>query len=390
MHVGVVVAILCTLVSTPLSAAAASLEVAGWIPYWRDDEGIEDATKHIRDIDRLHPFAFSVTTDGKLKDLADLDADEWDELFDLAERRRVEVVPTIMWSDREAIHDVLSNSTKRKAHIRAITRMVRDGDFDGVDIDYENKAAKTNPYFARFLKELDKALGSKLLTCAIEARTPPESLYREMPEKIEYANDYAAIARHCDRVEIMAYDQQRADYVLNSTRKGNPYMPLADVEWVEKVIELALEDIPARKIMLGVPTYGHHYTVTVAPEWFRDYERIGALNVPDILDIRDEYEVRPGRTAGGEPVFTYFPESSIWKILEVLPVPEGTPRGMEAAQQALLFATMADMEVEVRYVLFSDEESVKDKIDLAEKYDLRGVSIFKIDGEEDQDIWDHL
>lgn len=377
----------CTM---PAPVHAAGLEVSGWIPYWRDSEGIEDALDHLSDIDRLHPFAFSVKEDGTLKDLAGLGDREWKNLIKKADTKNIEVVPTVMWSDGEAIHALLSNQTKRKNHINAIIKMVKAGRYDGVDIDYEAKLSETKDYFSLFLKELDKALGSKMLTCTIEARTPPESLYHEVPEVINYANDYTAIAKYCDRVEIMAYDQQRADIKLNSERKGNPYMPLSDVDWVEKVVKLALEDIPKEKIVLGVPTYGHQYTVTVAPEWFRDYKRVGAINLPDMLDIVDEYDVTPGRNDGGEMAFTYFPDSSIWKILKSLPVPKGTPKGMEAAQQALLFATMADMEVEVRYALYSDATAVKDKIDLAKKYKLRGVSVFKIDGEEDQDIWTHL
>ena len=62
-----------------------------------------------------------------------------------------------------------------------------------------------------FLKELKAELGNKILSCAIEARTPLNSLYRTIPLTINYVNDYAVIGRYCDSVKIMTYDQQRAD-----------------------------------------------------------------------------------------------------------------------------------------------------------------------------------
>jgi spore germination protein YaaH len=371
-------------------AATPALEVSGWIPYWHDSEAIKDAKKHLSDLDAVYPFAFSVKEDGTLKDLAGLGESDWKAFIKSAKRKKVEIIPTIMWSDGQNIDRILSNTKLRKAHVKEIADMVKDGRYDGVDIDYEAKLSDTYDAFGVFLKELDKALGSKTLACTIEARTPPESLYRVIPEKINYANDYKAISKYCDQVEIMAYDQQRADLLLNNEKKGYPYMPVSDVDWVEKVVELALKDIPKEKIILGMPTYGNHYQITVAPEWFRDYKRIGALNIPDILEVADEYKVNPGRNKAGEMSYTYFATSSPFKLLNVLPVPKGTLKGMEVAAKALLFANATKMEVTFNYASYSDATAVEDKINLAKKYKLKGVALFKIDGEEDQDIWKSL
>lgn len=367
--------------------SVAAFEVAGWIPWWQDTMGTESARDHIYDLDIIYPFAFEVTADGELVDKANLDESKWQNLMQKARQRHVRVIPTILWNDGAAIDEVLSDEDKRSDHIKAIIDMVDEGDYDGVNIDYESKLAKTKDDYSTFLKELADELGSKKLTCTIEARTPTDSLYREPPKKREYANDYEAMTKYCDWVEIMAYDQQRADLKLNDARKGKPYVPVADTEWVEKVLKLALKDIPADKIMLGVPTYGRQWNLTVAPAWFKEYKGVSSINVPDARELAEEYDVTIDRNEAGEASYTYFPEDSPFHILDVLPVPAGTLPGLKAAAQALLFATWTDMEVPVRVVWFSDAHAVAEKVDLAKKYDLRGVALFKIDGEEDPNIW---
>ena len=377
--------------SFPIWAFASSssdVEVAGWIPYWRDSQGIIDAKKNIRDIDIIYPFSYVAKEDGTLKDLADMESSEWVKFIKYAHSKHVDVVPTVMWSDGGSIHANLSYPELRKKHIDNIIDMVKEGDYDGVNIDYESKFSTTIDHFSAFLTELKEELGDdKILACTIEARTPPDSLYKTVPSPLLYANDFKVIAEVCDTVEIMAYDQQRADLKLNDTKSGMPYMPVADVDWVEKVAQLALKDIPKEKIMLGIPTYGHHYEVTVGPNWFKNYRKIGALNLPDILDVAKEYKVTPGRNKAGEMSYTYFPKSSFFKVLSALPVPLGTQKGNEAAAQALLYANKTGQEVKFNMAWYSDAGAITQKVSLAEKYDLKGVAIFKFDGEEDRSMW---
>ena len=371
----------------PQLVQAANYDVGVWIPWWTEEAGTKSAMQNINDIDIIYPFVFEVSATGKLINKVDFSDDHWDDLFDEADDKRVDVVPTIAWFDGPAIHAVLSDEDSREKHVRDIVKMVRKYRFDGVNIDYESKLGETIDYFSEFLKELEDALGRRDLTCTIEARTPPDSLWRNVPAVIQYANDYKAMNRYCDWVEIMAYDQQRADIKLNEQRRGVPYAPVADTDWVEKVVQLALKDIDADKILLGVATYGRAWDVTVVPDWYKDYKRVASLNHPRILELSQKYNSPIGRAAGGEAVISYFPEDSVWTILNQLPTPAGTPKGYEAAAKALMVATFANIEIPVRFVSWSDAEAIEQKLDLVEKYDLKGAAVFKVDGEEDPKMW---
>lgn len=373
----------------PVTVWGANSQVAAWVPWWADEAGTKSALEHINKLDVIYPFTFEVSADGTLKNRVDFSDKHWKDLFKQTSKKDVLVIPTIAWFNGAEIHETLSNKKAREEHIEDIVRVVKTNRFDGVNIDYESKLSETVDDYSLFLKELKRALGkNRYLTCTIEARTPPESRWRVVPEEVEYANDYKAINRYCDWVEIMAYDQQRSDWKLNEKRRGVPYIPVADTEWVEKVVKLALEEIDNDKIMLGVATYGRAWDVTVASDWYKDYKQVASLNQPRILELAEKYDAPIGRAQGGEAVMSYFPEDSVWKIFNELPTPAGTPKGYEAAAKALLVATYADVEIPVRFVSWSDAEAVAEKVDLVDTYDLRGTAIFKADGEEDEELWE--
>lgn len=377
-----------TLLFLPVAAFAAyDGEVGGWVPWWIDDSAVQAEIKNIAKLTTLYPFIYEVEGGGDIVAKADISTGVWKDLIRTADRNRVDVIPTIAWFDGEAIHATLSDRRQRKALVRDIEELVDDNNFDGINIDFEQKWSETMDDYSRFLRELDDALGRKSLTCTVEARMDPTHRWREVPDTIEYANDFTALNKYCDWVEIMAYDQQRADLVMNDERKGLPYNPVADIDWVEHLLDVATEDIDEDKIVLGVPTYGRAYDVTVASEWYKDYKSVASVNHNRAVELSKKYNVPIGRTAGGEAIITYFPEDSIWRIFNQLPTPEGTPKGYEAAAKALLVATIADIELPVRMLTWGDATAAEDKLQLAEDKKLRGVAFFSFNSEEDKDIW---
>ncbi len=372
---------------TPAHGAGTDLKVAGWIPYWKASAGTKDARANLSKLDAVYPFVFTVKKDGSLNELSDLEKSYWTRLFKDARAKNTDILPTIMWSDATSMQQILSDPTARARHIKQIIEMVNDGNYDGVDIDYEGKQAQTKDYFSLFIEELKLALGKKTLACTIEARTPPDSLYRTVPAILTYANDYARLGKACDVFQIMTYDQQRADIKLNDSKKGAPYAPTADVDWARKVVALAVLSVPDEKIMLGIPTYGAEYEITVSPNWYQGYQKLWALNPEYGVATAKKTKVKASRNSAGEIGFSYIPKESKVNLDKSLKIPKDTPTGLEVAARALAQANQTGQTLKFNYISWSDAKAIEQKVKLAEEFNLRGVAIFKIDGGEDKNIW---
>lgn len=374
--------------TVPMTAKASDLTVSGWIPYWASAKGIKEASKNLKRLDEINPFAYSVKSDGTLADTANLTASSWRKLFRDAKKRGVTVIPTVMWSDRANIERILSNPSLRAAHVAEIARLVEDRGFDGIDIDYENKSAATRPYFSLFLKELDTALKGKTLACTIEARTPPDSVYRTPPATIEYANDFKEINKHCDQVRIMTYDQQTADWKLNDANP-KPYAPLSDKAWVKKVMDLAAKDISKDKLVMGIPTYGHEYQITIRPNGYMEYKKLWSLNPVYAKDMEKQMKATPMRAAHGEMRLAYIPKDSAAYKTRVN-VSGSVSKAELPIEQAKAHAKETGMPAVVNVMWWHDAGAIAEKVELAEALGIRGVAIFKIDGGADSKMWRSL
>jgi spore germination protein YaaH len=85
--------------------------------------------------------------------------------------------------------------------------------------------------------------------------------------------------------------------------------------------------------------------------------------------------------------FSYLSKSSTVVFPKNLKIPKDTADGNKVAAQALAYANKTGKEVTFRFASYSESGAIKEKIDLAKEYELRGIAMFKIDGEEDQKVW---
>ncbi len=333
----------------------APLFVSAWLPYWEKTSGVISFEENATLFQEINPFAFGVNPDGSIKDTLKIESAPWPELKNRAKETQTGIIPTILWADAKSMHKIFSNQTLENKHINAIIEMLRKNNFSGVDIDYEGKDVSDKDLFSNFLKNLSAKLKTedKSLSCTIEARTqdntPPElSGTRAM----SFANDFNALNNFCNTVRLMAYDevfQVHRSNVFESVDIA-PSAPNANNQWVENVIKYALKFIPPEKIILGVPTYGWEFQYEKSINGYH-YTRIKSVSYPEAIEKARLVNATAMRDSGGELFFTY----------------KNLGRNY--------------------IVTFSDAESVRQKIELARKFNLKGINLFKLDGLFDSQIF---
>jgi len=374
-------------------AATGAFEFSGWVPDWRAATATADVLPHLGQLKTVLPFAFEVSSAGHITTPDEFAKGPWPSLIAAARQSGVRVIPSILWGNGEEMHRVLSNSTSRIALEDEIVALVRQYNFDGIDIDFEAKKAETINYFSTFLKGLYQRMGNKWVYCTVEARMPLSDRYLPgqtiPPDATNYANDYVAMNRYCDRIEIMAYDQGTIAQRLNAARTA-PYAPVADPGWVENIVALAAQSISRNKLIVGIPTYGYEYKVTPLGGGGFKYERQWAFNPTYALSLAAQFGVTPFRTSAGELGFTYTPPGSLNAVgpgfsNSVAPQQE-TPTSSVAQNSGSQVATPQPF----NYVTWSDAQAIKDKIDLARRMGVRGVAIFSLSGGQDPAMWSLL
>jgi len=307
-------------------------EVGG---FYMNDPGGNDSLPSLKArsdvLNEVYPLWYHVRADGSLKEEPNAQA------IKVARDNKVKIMPLINVVPNQ--DTVLRNPSARDNAISNIVRVVKDNNYDGVNIDFEFVPSAGRKDFRVDRQEMTlfmKLLHEKLRGLGKETHMSVLPHVGVSPE-MSGVYDYSGLAPYVDKVTIMCYDHSQT---------GSPPGPLAPFSWVEKNITTATQQgFKPSQICLGVATYGYDWPAGKSGGFSAPTKEIlqQAKMKGYMIKWSDKYQ---------EPYYSYTDENGVQ-----------------------------------REVWFENAATLQTKIDLVKKYKLSGICIWRL-GFEDQKFWD--
>lgn len=299
--------------------------------------GLVEATKGA--LNEISPSYFDLNPDGSLK-INKVDTAFIKEMHS----RGIKVVPFLSnhW-DREKGKAAIANADNLAAEIAgAIERY----GLDGVNVDIENLTGDERAAYVDFVRILRSKLpAGKSLSVAVA----PNPYNYENGWQASY--DYAGLALYSDYLMVMAYDQHY---------QGSEEGPVADGNFVEKSIQYALKKVQPDKVVLGMPFYGRLW--------------------------------KKGSEYGGYGISNYKVEELVKKYSGIVQYDyeKNSPKATIVIKAGDVKPVIAGKKLEAgTYTIwFENERSIKYKISLANKHNLKGTGSWSL-GQEPVSTWDY-
>jgi spore germination protein len=252
--VAVLAAVVVTLtLAAHLGQAARHTLVVASIPYWNIQHGTAVVLANRNAVNEVSPWIYGLSASGTIE--SQYPAGEADVVAaDMARLRAAHLlmVPSIAnvtggaW-DYPAIARILHNPALMRQHVNAIVALVQRQNYAGIDIDYEELHAGDRQAFTQLITELAGALHAhgKILSVAVFPQTATPS-----SSQSNAAQDYAAIGKAADQVRIMGYNFHWANSAPGAT---------APIGWIRSLLRYATSQMPASKVVLGIPLFGYDW-----------------------------------------------------------------------------------------------------------------------------------
>lgn len=143
--------------------------------------------------------------------------------------------------DPDLTHTFLNNSELRIKVIRQLLSLVELYQLDGINLDFENMYLKDKEAFVQFARELAPLLHQKERMLTVDVN------FHSLSENWSMCYDRVGLASVADYLMVMGYDEHAG----GSSKAGS----VSSLPWVEKGIVNMLKEVPADKLILGIPFY---------------------------------------------------------------------------------------------------------------------------------------
>ena len=282
-----------------------------------------DATANMTGVNVISPTWFYLTdTSGNIASIASAD------YVSQAHEKGLQVWGLIdNFTQEVSTTETLSSTAARQNIISQLIQAAKDVGMDGINVDFESLSEDVGTHFLEFLRELSIECHKNNLVLSVD---------NPVPEDFTSHYDRAEQGRVVDYVIIMGYDEH---YV------GSEAGSVASLPWVEQGIQDTLDEVPAERVINAIPFYTRLWRTTGG-------------NVTSEAIGMDQAQ----QTIAENNVETYWDKTTSQNYGKY------------------------DIDNSTYQIWLEDAQSVAEKVKLVSKYDLAGVSAWKL-GFENSGIW---
>ncbi|XGB41340.1 MAG: glycosyltransferase [Nodosilinea sp. LVE1205-7] len=248
-----------------LSESSVETERIGFYVNW-DSNSFNSLQENINQLDKLIPeWLHLSTTDGDII-INDLNRQNKTLTYIHSSRPDLKIIPLINNFDHQnhsfdgfRLAQLLANSIAREKLINNLLSFVRDNNFAGIHIDFEDLPSNSQSNLLIFMGELYRAF---------------HPLGLEVSQSVPLDNqdlDYSGLSDVNDFLVLMAYDEH------SSISKPGP---IASQEWYVDRLEKRLAEVPAQRLVIAIGNYGY--------DWQENATLAKSLKFQDALKISQE------------------------------------------------------------------------------------------------------
>ena len=185
-------------------------------------------------VEVLSPTWFALQKNGMVQNKADK------KLVDWAHQNGRQVWGLFSNSfDKDLTREFLGSSALRIKVIRQLLSYVDLYELDGINLDFENMYLEDKEAFVAFVRELAPLLHEKGRVLSVDVT------FHSQSETWSLCYDRKKLAEAADYIIVMGYDEHGGSSPVAGSVSSLP--------WVESGLQRMLEEVPADKLLLGIP-----------------------------------------------------------------------------------------------------------------------------------------